>query len=100
MMRLKGAKTMTSNETKKLQAYDRLRKLTSDRVARVLGLADEDLANLSLAQLINLLFLMHGDGGSTGNFSVSFAAALELVGVDLIWYEPETQRATISQHVQ
>ena len=91
---------MTSNETKKLQAYDRLRKLTSDRVARVLGLADEDLANLSLAQLINLLFLMHGDGGSTGNFSVSFAAALELVGVDLIWYEPETQRATISQHVQ
>ena len=54
---------MTSNKTKKQQAYDRLRKLTSNRVARVLGLADEDLANLSLAQLINLLFLMHGDGG-------------------------------------
>ena len=47
---------MTSNETKKQQAYDRLRKLTSNRVARVLGLADEDLANLSLAQLINLFF--------------------------------------------
>ena len=88
---------MTSNETKKQQAYDRLRKLTSDRVARVLGLVDEDLANLSLALLINLLFLMHGDGGSTGNFGVSFAAALELVGLDLIWYEPETERAATSQ---
>jgi hypothetical protein len=100
MMRLKGAKTMTANETKKQQAYDRLRKLSSNRVARVLGLVDEDLANLSLAQLINLLFLMHDDAGSTGNFNVSFVAALELVGVDLIWYEPETERATISQQVQ
>ena len=99
-MRLKGAKTMTANETKKQQAYDRLRKLTSNRVARVLGLVDEDLANLSLAQLINLLFLMHGDGGSIGNFNVSFVAALELVGVDLIWYEPMTERATNSQQVQ
>jgi hypothetical protein len=77
-----------------------LRKLTSDRIARVLGLADEDLANLSFAQLINLLFLVHRDGGSTGNFSVSFAAALELVGVDLIWHEPETERADVSQQAQ
>ena len=43
---------------------------------------------------------MHGDGGSTGNFNVSFGAALELVGVDLIWYEPDTERAAISQQVQ
>ena len=71
---------MTANETKKQQAYDRLRKLTGNRVARVLGLVD--------------------DGGSTGNFNVSFVAAPELVGVDLIWYEPETERATISQQVQ
>jgi hypothetical protein len=91
---------MTSNETKKQQAYDRLRKLIGNRVTRVLGLADEDLANLSLAQLINLLFLMHGDGGSTRHFNVSFAAALELVGADLIWCEPETERATISSQVQ
>jgi len=91
---------VTSNQTKRQQAYGRLRRLTSDRVARALGLADEDLANLSLAQLINLLFLMHGEGGSTGNFSVSFAAAVELVGVDLIWSEPETERAAVSQQVQ
>lgn len=60
----------------------------------------EDLMNLSLAQLINLLFLMHGDGGSTGNFVVSFAAALELVGAELIWHKPEPERVAFSQFVQ
>ena len=91
---------MIPNDTKRQKAYDRLRKLTSDRIARALGLADEDLANLSLSQLINLLFLIHGDGGSTGSFNVSFAAALELVGADLIWHEPETEKAAVAQFVQ
>jgi hypothetical protein len=99
MMRLKGAKTMITNDTNRQEAYDRLRKLMSDRVARTLGLSDEDLATFSLSQLINLLFLMHGDGGSTGNFSVSFAAALELVGVDLIWHEPAAEKLPIAERV-
>jgi hypothetical protein len=100
MMRLKGAKNMISNETKRQKAYDRLRKLTSDRIARALNLADEDLASLSLSQLINLLFLMYGDSGSTGNFSVSFAAAIELVGADMVWHEPETEKVAVAERVQ
>ncbi len=91
---------MISSNTTRQNAYDRLRKLTSDRIARALGLANEDLVNLSLSQLINLLFLMHGDGGSTGNFTVSFAAALELVGGELIWREPETEKAVVTEFVQ
>ena len=81
---------MNSNEAKN-QAYDRLRKLTSDRVVRARGIADEDVAHVSLGTLINILFLMHGDGESTGNFSVSFSAAVELVGMDLMWLEPDTK---------
>jgi hypothetical protein len=65
-----------------------------------LGLADEDLVNLSLSQLIDLLFLMHGDGGSTGNFTVSFAAAVELVGAELIWHEPGTEKVAVAGFVQ
>jgi hypothetical protein len=76
-----------------------LRKLTGDRIARALGLADEDLERLSLSQLINLLFLIHGDAGCTGNFSVSFAAALELVG-DLVWREPKMEKVAVAQFVQ
>jgi hypothetical protein len=40
---------MIPNDTKRQKAYDQLRKLTSDRIARALGLADEDLVNLSLS---------------------------------------------------
>jgi hypothetical protein len=91
---------MIPNDTKRQNTYNCLRKLTSDRIARALGLADEDLVNLSLSQLINLLFLIHGDGGSTGSFNVSFAAALELVGADLIWHEPEAEKVAAGQFVQ
>ena len=91
---------MIPDNTERQNAYNRLRKLTSDRIVRALCLADEDLANLSLSQLINLLFLIHGDGGSTGSFNVSFAAALELVGGELIWHEPEGEKVAHGQFVQ
>ena len=87
---------MISNDTQRQKAYDRLRKLTSDRLVRALGIADGDLANLSLAALINMLFLMYGDGGSTGNFFASFGVSLELVGPDLIWLEPEVKKAAVA----
>ena len=91
---------MIPDDTKRQSAYNRLRKLTSDRVVRALGLADEDLMNLSLSQLINLLFLIHGDGGCTGSFNVSFSAALELVGAELIWQEPETVKVAAGELLQ
>jgi hypothetical protein len=43
---------------------------------------------------------MHGDTGSTGNFNVSFAAAIELVGPELVWHEPEVQKIPVAQFVQ
>jgi hypothetical protein len=91
---------LISSHAKRQEAYDRLRKLISDRIVRALGLAGRDLENLSLARLINLLFLMHGDTGSTGNFNVSFAAAIELVGPELVWHEPEVQKIPVAQFVQ
>lgn len=91
---------MILNDTKRQKTYVQLRKLTGDRIARALGLSDGDLEKLSLSQLINLLFLIHGDAGCTGNFSVSFAAALELVGADLIWHEPETAKVAVGEFVQ
>jgi hypothetical protein len=33
------------------------------------------------SRLINTLFLIHGDGGSTGSFSVSFGTRLKIVGI-------------------
>jgi len=91
---------LISNDPKRQEAYDRLRILTTGRIARALGLADEDLASLSLSQLINLLFLMHGDTGSTGNFNVSFATAIELVGAEQVWQKPEMEKVAATQFIQ
>jgi hypothetical protein len=78
-----------ANELKKQQEiYDALRGQLSARLMRATGIAEVDVANLSLGEIINTLFLMHGDCGSTGNFNVSFGAAMKMVGADLMWLEP------------
>jgi hypothetical protein len=38
---------------------------------------------------------MHGDGGSTGNFSVSFGAALKMVGQTMMWQEPGVKSSIV-----
>jgi hypothetical protein len=89
-----------ANELKKQKIYDALRGQVSARLMRAMDVADADIANLSLGELINLLFLMHGDGGSTGNFSVSFGAALKMVGVELMWQEPASNKVAIIEPAQ
>jgi hypothetical protein len=89
-MRLEGAKTMAI-EINKQKMYDVLRGQVSARLIRAFNAAEEDLANLSLGELINTLFLIHGDGGSTGNFGVSFGAALKMVGRVMMWREPDAK---------
>jgi hypothetical protein len=78
-----------ANESTTQRMYDTLRGQVSARLMRALNATEEDLANLSLGELINTLFLIHGDGGSTGNFSVSFGAALKIVGRTMMWHEPD-----------
>jgi len=82
-----------TNESTKLKMYDTLRRQVSARLMRALDATEDDLANLSLGELINSLFLIHGDGGSTGNFGVSFGAALKIVGRTMMWHEPDTMPA-------
>ena len=84
-----------ANESRTQKMYDALREQVSARLMRALDATEEDLANLSLGELINTLFLVHGDGGSTGNFSVSFGAALKIVGRTMMWYEPEAKSAVV-----
>jgi hypothetical protein len=84
-----------ANESTTQRMYDRLRGQVSARLMRALDTTEEDLATLSLGELINTLFLIHGDGGSTGNFSVSFGAALKIVGRTMMWHEPDTIAAAV-----
>ena len=94
MKKEKGAQIM-ANESRKQKIYDTLRGQVSARLIRAMDIAEADIANLSLGEIINTLFLMHGDGGSTGNFSVSFGAALKMVGAELMWQEPAANKVAI-----
>jgi hypothetical protein len=83
------------DESQKQKMYETLRGQVSARLIRALDSSPENLENLSLGELINTLFLIHGDGGSTGNFSVSFGAALKMVGREMMWHEPDTKPADV-----
>ena len=84
-----------TNESRKQKIYDKLRGQVSARLIRAMDIAEADIANLSLGEIINTLFLIHGDQGSTGNFSVSFGAVLKMIGAELMWQEPEAKVTTI-----
>jgi hypothetical protein len=84
-----------ANESRIQKIYDTLRGQVLARLMRGLDASEEDLATLSLAELINTLFLIQGDGGSTGNFNVSFGAALKIVGRTMMWQEPDSNAAVI-----
>jgi hypothetical protein len=83
-----------ANESRIQKMYDTLRGQVSARLMRALNATEEDLANLSLGELINMLFLIHGNSGSTGNFNVSFGAAMKIIGRTMMWHEPDTMPAT------
>jgi hypothetical protein len=80
-----------ANESQKQKMYDTLRGQVSKRLMRALDSSPENLENLSLGELINTLFLVHGALGSTGNFNVTFAAALKMVGQTMMWHEPDVK---------
>jgi hypothetical protein len=84
-----------ANESTTQRMYETLRGQVSARLMRALNATEENLASLSLGELIKTLFLIHGDGGSTGNFGVSFGAALKIVGRTMMWYEPDTMPAIV-----
>ena len=84
-----------ANESTRQKMYDTLRGQVSARLMRALNATEENLANLSLGELINMLFLIHGDGGSTGNFSVSFGAVLKMVGRTMMWHESDAMPAIV-----
>ena len=89
-----------ANESRKQKIYDTLRGQVSARLMRTMDVAEADIANLSLGEIINVVFLMHGDIWATGNFSVSFGAALKMVGAELMWQEPAANKIAIIEPAQ
>jgi hypothetical protein len=66
--------------------YTQVLKTLRRRVTEALKCSDSEIVDLTLAELLSTLFLLHGTYGSLGDFNTTFFALKKLVG-DLMWAE-------------
>ena len=84
---------MNPSEDAKQHVYESILKTTSKRLEQAIpGSSESTFADLSLAAILNLLFLLRGEWGSIGDYVTTQRAIRALVGDELLWAEP--QKAT------
>ena len=80
--------------------YENVLKAANRRLEPVIPGSEGAFAHLSLAALVNLLFLMRGEWGSIGGLVTTQKALLASVGDDLLWAEPQKTPAAPAELVQ
>ena len=81
---------MIIDDTAKQAVYQHVLKNTQKRLARAIPGSEEGaFSHLSLAAVLNLLFLLRGEWGSIGDFVTTHKALRALIGDDLLWAEPQ-----------
>lgn len=70
--------------------YQHILKAANKRLEQAIsGSPEGAFAHLSLAAVLNLLFLLRGEWGSIGDYVTTQRALRALVGDDLLWAEPQ-----------
>lgn len=72
----------------KTRVAEALRRHLERRLAAALRCEPQDFRNHKIGSLINLCFLVHGDGESIGGFYSTMQVVLDLIGSDLTWAQP------------
>jgi hypothetical protein len=74
----------------KQNVYQSILKTATKRLEQAVpGSSEGTFGQLSLAAVLNLLFLMRGEWGSIGDYVTTQRAIRALVGDDLMWAEPQ-----------
>lgn len=47
-----------------------------------------EINNLSISELLNLIFVLYGSWGTVGDFSTTFKALKKILGEEQLWKEP------------
>ena len=78
--------------------YQIILKVLRKRLAQSLSMADAQLPAMSMAEVTNVLFVMHGAWGSIGDYTTTFKGLTALVGEDF-WIDPRgvDPRSTLVQ---
>ena len=80
--------------------YDSILKTANKRLEQAIPGSKGAFAQLSLAALLNLLFLIRGEWGSIGDYVTTQRAIRELVGDELLWAEPKKEISSPIELVQ
>ena len=72
----------------KSRIAEALRRHLERRLAFALKCEPQDFNHIKLGALVNLCFLVHGDGESIGGFYSTMQTVLDLIGSDLTWAQP------------
>jgi hypothetical protein len=84
---------MNPSEDARRNVYQSILKAASKRLEQAVpGSSEGTFAHLSLAAILNLLFLLRGEWGSIGDYVTTQRAMRPVVGDELLWAEP--QKAT------
>jgi hypothetical protein len=80
----------TSREDTRQNVYQHILKTAHRRLEQAIpGSSEGAFAHLSLAAVLNLLFLLRGEWGSIGDYVTTQRALRALIGDDLLWAEPQ-----------
>ncbi len=60
------------------------------RLARTIHIAESDLPPMSLGEILNVLFALHGHCDIFGGYGSSAAGIVALIGPDTFWRRPKT----------
>ena len=66
-----------------------IRSALENRLAQVLSIEREDLPVLSIAEIVSLVFCLHGHWNSFGGFAETTSAMRALLGEELFWRRPK-----------
>ena len=87
---------MNPSEDARQNVYQSVLKAVSKRLEQAIpGSSEGAFSHLSLAALLNLLFLLRGEFGSIGDYVTTQRAIRILVGEDLLWAEPQKSDTSI-----
>lgn len=74
-----------------------IRKHLERRLAFALKCEPRDFNHIKLGALVNLCFLVHGDGESIGGFYSTMQAVVDSIGNDLTWAQPVSDEEPVGE---
>ncbi len=81
---------MINDDILRQKVYQHILKTAQRRLEQALPDSTEGVfADLSLAALLNLLFLLRGEWGSIGHYVSTQRALRAVIGDELLWAEPQ-----------